>query len=256
MRKHSFTSILITGATSGIGRAVALALAGPGTNITVTGRDKERLDAIEKALADKGANVAAHLIDVTDREKMTEMMADAERRAPLDLVIANAGISSGGTSSEDMDGEVTRDIFAVNLAGVLNTVLPAATLMTSRRQGQIAVVSSVAGYRGLLSAPAYSASKVAVKAWGEAIRPDLADKGVHLSIIIPGFVKSRITDQNNFKMPFLMSAEKAADIIVRGLAGRKRTIAFPWQMVLIMRALTMLPGPIFDAIIKRGPKKS
>lgn len=255
MRTNKFRSVLITGATSGIGRAVALQLASPDVYITVTGRDSIRLSEIEQELRAKGADVVARQIDVADRAGMSALIAAADRRAPLDLVIANAGISStsgAGTGDDD----VVRDIFAVNLAGVLNTVLPTATLMQARDRGRIAIVSSIAGFRGMPTAPAYSASKVAVKAWGEAIRPRLAEDGVALTMIFPGFVESRITAANSFHMPLLMTSEKAGQIIVRGLQRGKRRIAFPWQMAWTMRLMTMLPEPIFNAILARGPKKA
>lgn len=255
MTPHPYRSILITGASSGIGAALARELAAPGVLIAITGRDTGRVSAIGNELNDAGAETLTRVIDVTDRPAMSELIADIEARRPLDLVVANAGISSGAGAGAG-DDEITRDIFAVNLAGVLNTVLPAATAMRIRKDGLIAIVSSVAGFRGLPTAPAYSASKVAVKAWGEAIRPDLRKDGITLTMIFPGFVESRITDQNNFTMPFLMPAEKAAKIIASGLARRKTTIAFPWQMVWMMRLLALLPGPLFDFVMSRAPKKT
>jgi len=254
MQSRDYRSILITGASSGIGAAVALELAAPGVLIAVTGRDQVRLNTLEAALRNQGADTIARVCDVTDRAAMSALVADIEMRRPLDLVVANAGISSsaGAAAGEE---ETTRDVFAVNLAGVLNTVLPALTAMRQRGAGQIAIVSSIAGFRGMPSAPAYSASKVALKAWGDAIRPQLTRDGIALSMIYPGFVESRITDVNDFPMPFLMPAEKAAKIIVRGMKRGKKTIAFPWQMVWMTRLLCTLPGPIFNAILGRAPKK-
>ena len=255
MTKSSFKSVLITGASSGIGAALAMELAAPGVAITITGRDPQRLQDVKKSIELKGAVVDARAIDVTDITAMSVLIADIELTNPLDLVIANAGISSSAGAA-DGDGVTTREVFAVNLAGVLNTVLPATTAMRIRGRGRIAIVSSIAGFRGLPTAPAYSASKIAVKAWGEAIRPQLSKDGIGLSMIYPGFVESRITDTNTFSMPLIMPAQRAAHIIVKGLHLGKRTIAFPWQMVWMMRLLAALPGPIFDALLARAPKKS
>lgn len=255
MDKPPFRSVLITGASSGIGRALTLRLAQPGVALALTGRDATRLEKVATAAGDAGAHVSAATVDVQDRGAMRRFIEAADQERPIGLVVANAGISSGANAGSDAD-ETIREIFAVNVAGVLNTVLPAADLMRGRGRGRIAIVSSIAGYRGMPSAPAYSASKVAVKAWGDAIRPSLADDGVGLTMIHPGFVESRITAANTFPMPFLMPAEKAAEIIVRGLAKGKREIAFPWQMVWSVKLLSLLPGPLFDAIMAKAPKKT
>ena len=255
MTDQKYKSVLITGASSGIGAALACGLAGPDVVIAITGRNAERLNEIEAIIKKAGANTMSRAIDVTDRTAMSAFIADIETIAPLDLVIANAGISSSAGAGEG-DDETTRDVFAINLAGVLNTVLPALTAMRPRGQGHIAIVSSIAGFRGMPTAPAYSASKVALKAWGEAIRPQLSKDGINLSMIYPGFVKSRITDANDFPMPLIMPAEKAAEIIIKGLKRGRKSIAFPWPMVWMMRLMSLLPRPFYNAILSRAPRKS
>lgn len=255
MSKQSFTSVLITGASSGIGAALAERLAGPGIALCLTGRDANRLAGIREKVEANGGTATAHVIDVQDASAMANLIADTDSNTPLDLVIANAGISGGAGISTD-DAQKSRTIFDINVGGVINTVLPAAHAMKTRRHGHIGIVSSVAGFRGLPTAPAYSASKVAVRAWGEAIRPHLHADGVGLSIIYPGFVESRITDANNFAMPFLMPAEKAADIIATGLISGERSIAFPWPTVMMARLLSILPTPIFDAVMRNAPRKT
>jgi len=249
-----YRSVLITGGSSGIGLAVAKELAAPGVFMTITGRDSERLALVSDELSDMGASVEFAQCDATDSAAMEKLIIDADTRAPLDLVIANAGISGGGMPSQS-NHEKARNIMQTNVIGVMNTVQPAIDIMTARKAGRIAIVSSLAGFRGLPTAPAYSASKVAVKAWGDAIRPGLRENGVGLSMIYPGFVKSRITDQNDFPMPFFMPAEQAAKIIVSGLIKGKDSIAFPWPTVLMMKVLSALPAPIFDRIMAKGPKK-
>lgn len=250
----TFSSILITGGSSGIGRALATELAKPGVRITLTGRDQNRLNDAVQACRAKGADVEGHVLDVTDSHALAQLIDAADKARPLDLVIANAGIS-GGAGSDAKDADQTQRIIDINITGVINTVLPAVDAMRTHGRGRIGIVSSLAGFRGMPTAPAYSASKVAVKAWGDAIRPGLAKDGIGLSMIYPGFVESRITDANDFPMPMLMKAPRAAEIIHRGLADGKRAITFPWPMVLMMRLLSALPGPLFDALLARAPKK-
>lgn len=254
MVQSPFKSILITGASSGIGLALARNLAAPGINLTVTGQNPERLETTKSELASTGAAVTVSQIDANDRSGMTALVNEADDKAPLDLVVANAGVSAGRDDSAPADEQAIK-VMSTNVMGVMNTVLPAKTRMTKRGHGQIAIVSSLAGFRGLPTAPTYSASKVAVRAWGEAMRPSLKSHGVGLTLIFPGFVESRITDQNDFPMPFLMSAERAADIITRGLIAGKDTVSFPWQMILMMKSLSLLPQPLFDRLLSRGPKK-
>ena len=170
------------------------------------------------------------------------------------MVIANAGVSAGSGGSGE-SAEQTRHIFAINLAGVLNTVLPAIPLMRARQRGVIAIMSSLAGFRGMPTAPAYSASKAAVKAYGEGLRGWLATDGISVCVICPSFVVSRITQKNKFHMPFLMTAEKAAGIIISGLTQGKALIAFPWPMVTVMRLLCSLPPWATERIFRRLPKK-
>jgi short-subunit dehydrogenase len=247
-------SILITGASSGIGAALARAYAGPGIHLALTGRDGTRLAAVVEGCRAKGTKVLAETVDVADRAAMARFVAAAEKVAPLDLVIANAGISAGTGGGGESEGQC-RDIFAVNLAGILNTVWPALGPMRMRRRGQVAIMSSLAGFRGLPSAPAYAASKAAVKAWGEGLRGWLAGEGVRVSVICPGFVESRITAQNAFPMPFLMTAERAAGIIRRGLERDSPRIAFPWPMHFAMWLMAVLPAAVTDRLLARLPRK-
>ncbi len=244
-------SILITGASSGIGAALAEFYAGPGVSLALCGRDRARLDRVAQSCRDKGAEVKAEIVDVSERDAMAAWISRSDQARPLDLVIANAGISGEG----DLDEAATRAIFAVNMAGVLNTIFPALRPMRKRRRGQLALVSSIAGFRGLPSAPAYSASKVMVKAYGEALRGVLASEGIGVSVICPGFVESRITAQNDFPMPLIMSAAKAARLIARGLARNRLLIAFPWPFVAFMWSLNLLPPCWTSKLLSRLPKK-
>ena len=253
---HSvFKHILITGASSGIGEALATDYARPSMTLSLSGRDADRLMAVAEACRRRGATVDHRVLDVTDRAAMAAWIEARERAVPLDLVIANAGVSAGlGENSGDAV-EKTRRIFAVNVDGVLNTVLPAMAFFRARRRGQIGIVSSLAGFRGIGGAPAYGASKAAVKVWGEGLRGALAEENVGVSVICPGFVTSRMTDVNKFPMPFLMSDAEASDIIRRGLAANKGRIAFPWPMLAAVWFLTLLPDALATALGRILPAK-
>jgi len=249
-------AILITGASSGIGEALARRYAGPGRSLFLSGRDEARLETVAAASTALGAEVSTQIIDVGDQQAMADWIADIEAHTPLDLVIANAGIS-GGTGGDNLRGldAATREMFRINVDGVFNTVHPALTAMRTRQRGQIAIVSSVAGFIGLPSSPGYGASKAAVRSYGEALRGRYARDGVAVSVICPGFVESRITAANKFRMPFLMPVDKAAGIIVRGLARNRGRIAFPWPMYATIRLAAMLPVFVVERLFSRLPDK-
>ncbi|MBS0537230.1 MAG: SDR family NAD(P)-dependent oxidoreductase [Proteobacteria bacterium] len=239
---QNFTSIVITGASSGIGEALALDYAAPGIALALTGRDAARLEAVAAACRTKGATVHADTVDVTDRTALGDWLTTFDGAHPVDLVIANAGISIDKDNSSLSDFSVARKTFDVNVDGVFNTVEPLISRMIARKRGQIAVVSSLAGYIGLPYSAAYSASKAAVRVWGESIRYVLRRNGIGVSVICPGFVTSRITANSPFKMPFMMTAERASHIIRTGLARNKARIAFPLPTKAAVWFGTVLPG--------------
>ena len=223
----SFTGIVITGASSGIGEALALDYAAPGVALALSGRDGARLQAVAEACRARGAIVDAGQIDVADAPALAAWLTKFDEAHPVDLLIANAGISIDKDNSSLDDFSIVRKTLDVNLGGVLNTVEPLVGRMMARRKGQIAVVSSLAGFIGLPYSASYNASKAAVRVWGESIRYVLKKSGIGVSVICPGFVVSRMTAQAPFPMPFLMTAERASAIIRRGLARNKARIAFP-----------------------------
>ncbi len=247
-------SILITGASSGIGAALARAYAAPGLHLALSGRHRERLEEVAAECRAAGAEVATGLVDVCELDELAAWMAGRDRERPLDLVIANAGISAGTGAFGETDRQA-RQIFEVNFDGVVNTVLAAAALMRPRRRGQIALMSSLAGFRGFPGAPAYCASKAGVRVWGEALRGTLSAEGLEISVICPGYVKSPMTERNDFPMPFLMEAGRAAQIIRRGLAANRSRIVFPRRLYAAVWLLALLPPGWTDGLLARLPEK-
>lgn len=247
-------TILITGGSSGLGEALALAYAGPGRTLFLSGRDEARLGDVAMRCRALGAEVLPEVVDVTARDAMAAWIAACDAHRPLDLVIANAGLSAGtGTGGET--AEQARAIFAVNVDGVMNTVWPAIAAMRPRRAGQIALMASLAGFRGLPGAPAYCASKAAVRVWGEGLRGWLAKDGIRINVICPGFVTTRMTAVNDFPMPFLMDAERAAGIMVAGLAANRGRIAYPWPMAAAAWLTAALPDRMMEWIGRMLPSK-
>ena len=249
---YKLCHILITGASSGLGAALALHYAEKGTLLFLAGRNEERLGNVAGQCQEKGAQVITGLFDVCEAEEAESWIKQCHAYAPLDLVIANAGISAGSDLAERAND---MRIFRVNLDGVLNVFYPAAELMSAQGRGQIALMSSLAGYRGWPGAPAYCASKAAVKTFGESMRTPMARRGVKLNVICPGFIKTPLTDRNNFSMPFLMSAPRAAEIIARGLKRNKSRIAFPFPAVFVAWFFSVLPDSLAQCFLKHSPDK-
>lgn len=241
-------SILITGASSGIGAALARGYARPGVFFLLCGRNRSRLNAVAEACRRLGAEVKADVVDVTDRESVRAWIEEADDRHPLDLVIANAGVAMGTARSLDEE-ERERELFDINVTGVLNTIHPVIPRMRARRSGQIALMSALGGFRGMPTAPAYTGGKAAVKVYGEGLRVSLRGDGIRVSVICPGFVKSRITEGIKARMPFILDTDKAARIIQRGLARNKARIAFPWQTYWIYVIFQALPPAWVDALL-------
>lgn len=246
-------SVLITGASSGIGRALAEAYARNGCVLHLTGRSRARLEPVATSCRGLGAQVACHEIDVTDRAAMDGLFAAID--AP-DLTIANAGVSAS-TSGAGNREETDRAVLRTNIDGVVNTVYPAIAALkrrpknARRPRGQIAIIASLATFNGYPGVAAYCASKAAVRSLGEALRAERFKDGIEISVVCPGFVRSGITDQNDFRMPFFMEGGRAARKIQRGLVRNRARIAFPWPLYYLTRLSGALPSRVRDSIVRR-----
>ncbi|MDX2224475.1 MAG: SDR family NAD(P)-dependent oxidoreductase [Rhodospirillaceae bacterium] len=246
--------ILITGASSGLGAALAAHYAAPGVALALHGRDNARLAEVAARCRAAGAEVDTFIGDVRARAALESWVAARDAARPLDLVVANAGLSAGTGGGIETDEQTWR-IFDTNVGGVLSTVLPALAGMRARQRGHIAIMASLAGFRGMPGAPAYCASKAAVKVWGEALRGTLAADNIAVSVICPGFVTTGMTKHNRFPMPFLMDAGRAARIIAIGLNKRKGRIAFPWPMAVLAWLGAALPDALAHRLTRRLPAK-
>ena len=228
-------SAWVTGASAGIGRATALRLARDGWTVFATARSADKL----AELATEHPNIKPAPGDVTDVEAMRAIVGSITAQGPLSLSVLNAGVYHPMRAPE-FNAEQAAQTYAVNLTGVSNCLDPVIAHLWERRSGCVALVASVAGYRGLPRAAAYSATKAGLIAMAESLAFDLAPRGVRISVINPGFVKTEATAVNDFEMPFLMETEAAAGRIVDGLKRSGFEIAFPRRFALILKTLRLL----------------
>ena len=236
-------NIIITGASAGIGFALAKLYAKQGVNLGLIGRSSEKLAIISAICREQGAQVVTAAIDVTDTEALKNWLLAFDAPFPVDLLIANAGVTS--IMPDDGAGEswaAVSQVLDVNIYGVFNTVYPLIEPMRQRQKGQIALVSSLAAFRGMPISPAYCATKAAVKSYGEALRGWLQQDNVKVNVICPGFVKSQLSDQFTQPKILMMPAEQAAKIIQRGLEKNNAVISFPFPLDLGMKILGILPA--------------
>ncbi|EHQ53134.1 short-chain dehydrogenase/reductase SDR [Ectothiorhodospira sp. PHS-1] len=242
--------VWLVGASTGIGKALALRLAATGRRVAVTSRSRERLQALAEQSPVAGA-IEVFPGDVTDTRGLADVAAQIESRmGPIGTAVFNAG-DYEPMGLEDFDPDLFRRIIEVNYLGVVNGLAAVMPFMLSRGEGRILVTASLAGYRGLPRAAPYGASKAAVINMAESLQPELAMRGVQLRVINPGFVKTPMTDKNRFHMPFLMESDAAVDAIMKGLEGKGFEISFPRPFALIMKSLRILPHRLFLALTRR-----
>jgi short-subunit dehydrogenase len=228
--------VVITGASSGIGEALARHYAARGATLGLISR--------------------RHGVDVTDESAVAAAAQDFMRRHGVpDLVIANAGIGTGTDGSRLQDMAKLRKILDTNVIGLAATLAAFAPAMRDAGRGTLCGIASVAGFRGLAGNGAYCASKSAAITWMESLRAELHGSGVSVVCVCPGYIDTPMTRVNRFRMPFLLSADEAARRIVRAIDSRRRLAVIPWQMALVSLALRAMPGWLFDRLAARAPRK-
>ena len=243
--------ILITGATGGIGGALAPAYAAPGVTLILQGRRVERLEQLAEQCRAAGARVLLEGLDVRDLGALREWVRRISEQEQPDLVIVAAGVNTDvGPHGEGEVWEDTQALIEINVLAVMATVEAALPAMRARRSGQIALFSSLAGWRGLPSTPSYSASKAAIRVYGEAIRDWLAPEGVKINVIKPGYVTSKMCDEMPGPKPFLWTPERAAQRIRKGLAADQPRISFPFPLNLGCWALGIIPQRLSSVILR------
>ncbi len=244
------TRVWITGASSGIGRAVALRYARNGAVVAASARSAEALAALAAA-PEAGGRIRPYAVDVTDRAATIALVARIEAElGPIELAILNAGTHEA-VDARHFDAAVFDRLIAVNLVGTVNGLAAILPRMVERRGGHLAIVASVAGYGGLPTAAAYGATKAAMINLAEALKFDLDPVGVRVSLVNPGFVRTPLTDKNPFHMPALMEVDDAAAAMVRGLAGGGFEVSFPRRFTWTMKLLSLLPYRLYFPLLAR-----
>ncbi len=244
--------VMVTGASSGIGRGVAVELARRGAKLGLVARRTETLQEIVSEIESLGGQALALPGDVQDANAV-RAAADRfrEKFGGIDVLIANAGIGSTNDAAELSASEVA-GVINVNVIGAANSVAAVVPEMVTKGRGQLVVISSLAAYRGLPKSAAYCASKAAVSAFFESLRLDLQPRGIDVTIIHPGFIKTPLTAGRHAQMPFLMELNVAVEKILQAIEKKKKSYAFPWQLASIVRAGLLMPTSMYDWISRRN----
>ena len=245
--------IVITGASAGIGEALARHYAGPGTVIGLMARRREPMQALASSLPGR---FEIFVLDVADQAAMERAAREfCSRHGAPDLVIANAGVSIGTHGDDPADVEKLRRVLEINVVGLAATLAAFAPAMRAERRGTLCGIASVAGFRGLPGAGAYSASKAAAIAWLEALRVELVGSGVSVVTVCPGYIDTPMTQVNRYRMPFILPAHEAARRIARAIAARRRLAVIPWQIAIVSLLLRLAPAWLYDRFAARAPRK-
>jgi NAD(P)-dependent dehydrogenase (short-subunit alcohol dehydrogenase family) len=241
--------VWLTGASTGIGRATALRLAADGWRIAASARS---VDGLAQLAADAAPGIIhPYPLDVTDHAACLACAPRIEREmGPIALAILNAGTHERMPAAE-FSSALVRRLVDINLMGVVHGIESVLPAMLARGRGRLMLVASLAGYRGLPNAGPYGATKAALINLAEALRPDLLSKGIVVQLVNPGFVKTPLTDKNDFEMPFLIPVEQAVDAIVHGLDGTRFEITFPWAFAMLLKLGRLLPYPLYFRLTRR-----
>jgi short-subunit dehydrogenase len=238
-------TVVISGASSGIGAALALRYAREGCRLGLLGRSEQRLAEVAEACKALGATAETARIDIRDRAAMAAWLGAFDGRSPIDLLIANAGVMAGTAPDGAFEeAEASFEVFSANMLGIVNLVHPILPRMIERKRGQIAIMSSIAAFVPLPDAPSYSASKAAALNYGLSLRAALLPNGIKVSVICPGYVTTPMSRQEIGSKPFEMTAGRAAETIVAALERNRAVIVFPKGFGLATRMLGLLPEPL------------
>ncbi|MBS0321375.1 MAG: SDR family oxidoreductase [Proteobacteria bacterium] len=245
----------MTGASSGIGAALARQYAAQGAVLGLVARRADVLDTVVQALP-VGTVAHAYAADVRDTGALQRAARSFIEAAGMpDVVIANAGVSRGTLTEVPDDVDAFAQVFDINVMGIVRTFAPFAAAMRARGSGTLVGIASVAGFRGLPGSGAYSASKAAAISYLESLRVEFRGSGVRVVTICPGYVATPMTAGNPYRMPFLMPAERAAGRIVKAIAAGRSFYVLPWPMKQVGRVLRALPRPLYDRLFARAPRK-
>ena len=243
--------IWITGASSGLGKELARQYALLGHRVCTSARNAALLDELAASCSGMTGSIHAFPLDVTDTDQVTGCFERiCETIGMPDICVLNAGTHTANSAGQ-FDANVFRRLMDINYMGTVNCLQVIVPAYVSQGNGQIAVVSSVAGYQGLPNASAYGASKAALINMCEALQPELAEAGVKLQLINPGFVRTPLTDLNEFPMPFLLEVDKAAARIVKGLQGNSFEITFPRRFTWLLKTLKLLPYAVYLRLTRK-----
>ena len=246
-KKLPWHTAWIIGASSGLGAALAKLLDGRISTVAISARSADKLNTLQAS----SQSMDAYPLDVTDESAVGACYEQIESKdGPVDLVVISSG-TWDVVRPPNLDPRVFRKAMEVNFMGVINVLAKVVPDMMRRGTGQIAIISSVAGYRGLPKAAAYGSTKAALINLAESLHPELAESGVTLSIVNPGFVDTPMTEVNDFPMPFLMPVDDAAERLLTGLERKHYEITFPRRFTWIMKLLRLLPNVLFLWLVKR-----